>query len=192
VAGSGRFGRALRIAVVIAALVCSQACLVLSLSPAYDDDSIAWDPGLSGQWTDSDDNMSLTIEPSEWRSYRIHYEHPSEKGDLTGFLTIVGDDRYLDVMPLRGTDPGSFLLPVHAILRVTVDGDQLTVTPLSYDWFSDRLRAGRDLGHGLSALLDENQHVLITSSTADLRGWLRSVPASSAAWGAPAVFSRAR
>ena len=67
--------------------------------------------------------------------------HPVETGTLTGYLTSVGDDRFLDVMPARGEDRGSFLLPVHAVLRIALDGDRLELTPL-YDWMNDRLRAG--------------------------------------------------
>jgi len=183
--------RRLSLAVILVAAACAlQGCLVLSLHPAYDDDSIAWDPGLIGDWRDADDVSTIHVEMAEWRSYKIHYEHPSEKGDVTAYLTIVGDDRYLDVTPLRGQDWGSFLLPAHDVLRVTLDGDRLTLTPLSYDVLSTRLRSGRAAAPGLAAVLDQKQNVLITSSTSQLRSWLRNTAASSAAWGAPATFAR--
>ena len=78
----------------------------------------------------------MEVERAEWKSYRIHYVHPIETGDLTAYLTSVGDERYLDLMPARGTDRGSFLIPVHGVLRVRVDADRLELTPLSYDWFA--------------------------------------------------------
>ena len=68
-------------------------CLVLSLNPAYDDESLAWDGRLVGNWEDTDDRASLTIERGEWRSYKVHYVHPIETGDLTGYLTAVDDER---------------------------------------------------------------------------------------------------
>ncbi len=182
--------RSLHIAVLLAALCPIEGCLVLSLHPAYDDESIAWDPGLVGNWRDADDMSTLRIETAEWRSYRIHYEHPSEKGDLTGYLTIIGDERYLDLTPARGQDWGSFLLPVHAVLRATLDGDTLTLTPLSYDELSARRRAGRAPAPGLAAVFDQKQNVVLTSPTASLRAWLRNTPASNAVWGAPATFKR--
>ena len=37
--------------------------------PAYDDDTIAWEPGLIGQWVDADDKASIPIERGEWKSY---------------------------------------------------------------------------------------------------------------------------
>src|SRR3954464_6735877 len=148
---------------IAAALLLSSGCLVLSLEPAYDDESLGWDPDLIGAWHHADDNASLKIEMAEWRSSRLHYEHPSEKGDVTGFLTVVGDEHFLDVMPARGEDRGSFVLPAHMVLRVELTGDELVLTPLSYDWFADRLRAGRAPGGALSAVFDQKQNALIVS-----------------------------
>ena len=177
--------------VFVAAAACS-GCLVLSLQPAYDDEWLAWDPSLIGMWRDAEDNALLKIDAAEWRSYRLHYEHPSEKGDATGFLTIVGDEHYLDVMPARGEDRGSFLLPAHAVLRVDRTGDELLLTPLSYDWFADRLRAGRTPGGELTAIFDQKQNALIVSATSRFRAWLRAQPKDSLAWGAAATFTRVR
>ena len=180
--------RAIRGALLAALLCPIQGCLVLSLRPAYDDESIAWDTGLIGAWRDADDASTLSISAAEWRSYRVHYEHPSEKGDLTAYLTVVGDDRYLDLTPLRGQDWGSFLIPVHCVLRLRLDGDTLTLTPLSYDELSARLRSGR--ATGIAAVFDQKQNVLLTAPTARLRGWIRSTPPASPVWGPPVTFQR--
>ncbi len=164
-------------------------CLVMSLHPAYEADSIGWDERLVGAWADTDDNASMDVARGEWSSYRVHYVHPIETGDLTAYLTSIGDERYLDLMPGRGEDAGAFLVPVHAVLRVRLDGDRLELTPLSYDWFSDRLR-GRAATPGLQAVIDEKQNALIVSPSAALRAWLRAQPAGGPMFGAPAVFVR--
>jgi hypothetical protein len=178
-----------RLLLLAAILAGSPACLVLSLNPGYDDDTIAWDPQLVGKWQDTDDKSSMVIERSEWRSYRIHYEHPIETGDLTAYLTIVGNDRYLDVMPARGQDRGSFLVPVHALLRVRLDGNRLELAPLSFDWFSERLRGARPLP-GLDVVADQKENALIVSPTDRLRAWLRTQLPVSEAFGAAATFTR--
>ncbi len=67
--------------IVLAAL--GSGCLVLSVNPGYDEATLGWDPRLVGTWTDADDKASLQIERGEWKSYRIHYVHPIETGDLT-------------------------------------------------------------------------------------------------------------
>ena len=179
----------LRSLLVALLAVGSSGCLVLSINPAYDDNTLAWDPDLIGQWDDADDISSITIERGEWRSYKLHYQHPIETGDLTGYLTIIGNERFLDVMPARGQDRGSFLIPVHAVLRVRLKGDSLELTPLSYDWFADQLRAGKPVA-GLAASLDQKENVLLTTTGDRFRAWLRLQPADGPMFGAAATFTR--
>lgn len=174
-----------------AAATIASACLVLSLNPVYDEETIGWDPALVGSWRDEEDNVTIDIEADEWKSYRIRYVHPIESGDLTAYVTMVGDDRYVDLTPVRGKDFGSFLVPIHASLRLRVDGDTLEVTPLSYDWFTDRSRSGSAVS-GLSYTFDQKSNALVMSSTEALRAWLRRQPADGAMFGAPAVFTRVK
>jgi hypothetical protein len=181
----------LRASALALALACAPGCLVVSLHPAYDDGTIAWDPSLTGSWVAADDKVTLDVEPGEWRSYRMTYVHPIESAVVTGYLTGIGDDRYLDVMPARGEDRGSFLVPVHAVLRIRVEEDRLELTPLSYDWFDDRRRAGRPIA-GLEVETDQKDNALIVSQTGRLRVWLRAQPSAGPMFGAPAVFTRVK
>jgi hypothetical protein len=131
----------------------------------------------------------VTIERGEWKSYRIAYEHPIEKGLLTGYLTVVDDRHYLDVSPVRGQDHGSFLVPVHAILRIERTPETLTVQALDYDRFATAAKKGGL--DGLPLTMDQKQNALATESTAGLRKWLRASAASPDVWfGARAVFKR--
>jgi hypothetical protein len=168
----------------------TSGCLVLSLHPAYDDQSLAWDATLVGTWRDAEDNVLLKIDAAEWRSYRVHYEHPVEKGDLTAFLTLIGDARYLDLMPPRGEDRGSFVIPAHAVVRLDRDEDRIVVTPLSYDWFADRLHEHRGSVAGVATVFDQKENALIVAATQDFRIWLRNQNKESAVWGAGATFTR--
>ena len=171
------------------AVLAAPGCLVVSLHPSYDDDSLTWDPALLGTWENAEDRASLQIERADWKSYRIRYEYTIEKGELTGYLTSIGDDRFLDVMPPRGEDRGSFLVPVHAILRVRLGDDRLELTPLSYDWFFDHVRSERKIP-GVDVTLDQKENALIVSPTAALRNWIRGQASTSPMFGAPAAFVR--
>jgi hypothetical protein len=178
--------------VLLAAIVASApACLVLNVTPLYDDETITWEPALIGSWLDEDDKSSIQIDRGEWKSYTIRYAHPVETGQVTGYLTAVGDDRFLDVMPSRGQDRGAFLLPVHAVLRLRLEGDQLELTPLSYDWMADRLRAGGAVT-GLQVAFDQKENVLIVSPTGTIRSWIRQKTYDSPVFGASAKFVRIR
>ena len=176
---------------LIAATSASSGCLVLSLSPSYDEAALGWDPNLIGVWESSDDKATVQIDRGEWKSYRIHYVHPIETGDLTGYLTMIGNQRYLDVTPVRGADPGSFLIPVHALLHVRLDADRLDLTPLSYDWFADQLRSRRAIP-SLSVVLDQKQNALIVSPADRLRAWVGLQSVDAPAFGASATFTRKR
>jgi hypothetical protein len=177
-----------RALLVVLLALSTSGCLVLSLHPWHDDSSIEWDPALIGSWVDADDDVSMEIERSEWKSYRVKYVHPIETGTLTGYLTTIGNDRYLDLMPVRGEDRGSFLVPVHAVLRVRIEGDRLEFTSLSYDWFYERMRARAT--PGLQVVKDQKENALIASPTSRLREWLRAQPPSGSMFGAHAVFTR--
>jgi hypothetical protein len=179
--------KALPAAVALAAALVSSGCLVLALHPAYDDAGLMWDPALVGTWYDSDDRVTVTIEQGEWRSYRLTYEHPIEKGVLTGYLMSVGDAHFLDLSPVRGQDYGSFLLPVHVVLRIQRSADKITVQALDYDRFATAAKKGGLVG--LPATLDQKQNAVITASTSALRQWLRQ-PDLEAWFGAGAVFMR--
>jgi hypothetical protein len=177
------------ILLAVAMTTLSSGCLVLSVNPGYDESTIGWDPNLIGYWVDADDKATLQIDRGEWKSYRIHYVHPIETGDLTGYLTAIGNERYLDVMPARGEDRGSFLLPLHAVLHLRLDGDQLELTPLSYEWFAEQLRAGRPIP-GLSAALDQKENALLVTPVDRFRDWLRVQSVDGPAFGASATFAR--
>ena len=178
-----------RLLMFAAALLIAPGCLVVTVNPVHDPDALVWEPGLIGSWQNADDNSSLTIERGEWQSYRINYVHPIETGDLTGYLTTIGKARYLDVMPARGQDHGSFLVPVHVVLRLKLDGDRLEMSALSYDWFFDRLKTKAGVP-GLNVVRDEKENALVASTTSAIRDWIARQPADGAMFGAPATFTR--
>jgi hypothetical protein len=168
------------------AAVLSNGCLVVSLQPAYDGQSIAFEDGLVGRWENADDRTSVDIERAEWRSYKLTYAERSASYTFHGNLTTIGASLYLDVTQPRGVDPGPYLVPVHGIYRVAVHDDVLTAEALDYKWCAAAL-AAKTLGR-LSATLDERRNLTITSPTAELRVWLESPPED--ALGPPSTFRR--
>lgn len=177
-----------RVVLLLLTLATAPACLVVTMFPAYDEQSLAWNDALPGTWQSTDDETVIIVARDEWRSYRIEYRHPIETGTLTGYLTTVGDTLLMDVMPARGEDRGAFVLPVHALMRIVVTADELQVTPLSYDTFLDRARK-RVSVPGLAVVIDQKQNVVVTSPTAGLRRWLAR-PGAKQWLGATTTFKR--
>ena len=181
--------RVRHVLLLVFALTATPACLVLSVNPALERESLVFDPKLVGEWYSADDNVSISVEAGEWQSYTVEYAHPVEKGRLTAYLFSLGTARYLDVMPGRGEDHGSFLLPAHAVVRVQLENDRLELVGLSYDWFFDRLKKNTPIA-GLNVVLDEKENALIVSPSAALRTWLRRQAAAAPTFGPSATFLR--
>ena len=128
-------------------------------------------------------------------AYGLHFiPLQEERYDLVVPIAVADDariQRFLDVMPPRGSDRGSFLLPLHAIIHVKLEGDHLELAPLAYDWFADQLRAGKQIA-GLNATLDQKDNVLLVAPVDRLREWLRGQSVDGPAFGAAATFKRSR
>ena len=166
--------RVLRAALCTMMALASSGCLVLSLQPAYDSDSVVFDEALLGVWANGDDETRATIERGEWRSYKVTYTDRFATHVLQGNLTRIGDASYLDLTEVRGTDLGPFLVPVHTIVRVELHDDTLSASLLDYRWFSramDEKTVGR-----LTTAFDDRRNAIIASTTAELRAWLAHVP----------------
>lgn len=167
----------------------ASGCLVLSLNRFADDAAVIVDDRWIGTWKDADDGVTVTIEKSDWHSYRVSYEHPIATGQLTGYLFTAGGFTYLDLLPVRGVDTGMFTLAVHTVARVRLEGDRVTVWPLSYDWFRQGVDA-RTAPRTLGLVRDERDQILATADAAALREWLAGRVEDDPAFGAPATFSR--
>jgi len=115
--------------VVIA--VATQACLVVSLQPAYDAASVAFDDPLLGRWQNAADQTSATVERAEWRAYKIAYTDRFATLTFHANLTRIGPASFLDLTQVRGSDEGPYLIPVHGVLRVNADAETLTVEALT-------------------------------------------------------------
>ena len=170
------------------AAVASSGCLVLSLQPAYDAESVAFDETLLGVWANADDETNATIERAEWRSYKVVVKDRFTSRALQGNLTRVGESIWLDLTEQRGVDAGPYLVPVHALVRLELHGDTLQASLLDYNWFA-RAMAQKGVPR-LATAFDDRRNAIVASPTAELRRWLSRVPDD--AMSAPMIFARQR
>ena len=118
----------------------------------------------------------MEIGRAEWQSYRIHYVHPIETGDSRAIsprsarIATGSDARTAARIAARFSSRST------SLLRMRLEEDRLELTPLSYDWFADRLRRRQTIP-GLAVALDQKDNALIVSPTAAMRAWLRAQPA---------------
>ena len=168
--------RRLAIMLLAASLFSAPGCLVLSMSSFYDDRQITFDERLVGTWIDNDDHVTAVLERGPWRSYRVTYTHPTETGVLTGYLFRRGAALYFDLVPVGGVDPGSFLLPAHALLKIAIDDPtHATAAPMSFDWFDRAFRA-HTLPPAVDATRGQHFQVVLAGDPAATRSWVFTAP----------------
>ena len=178
-----------RLAALVLASTTASGCLVVALDRFYEDTAIVFDERLIGTWKDADDNLTVTIERSDWRAYRLQYVHTTDTRVLSAYLFKVRETFYLDVSPLRGEDPGMFLLPAHTIVRLTIGDGEITASPLDFDWFSAALTR-QALPADLRAARSERSQLVLAAERAVLVRWLAGRTDKDPAFGDPAVFKR--
>ena len=159
----------------------------MSLQPVYEPDTIAFDPALVGTWAMGDDGLTVTFERGEWHSYHLTLEQRDDKTRLSARLTRVGESTYLDIAPLDGTDLPALALPVHAVYRLDLKGDELSLSDLNFEVLEKRVREGTAT---LPAVIDARKNVVITASTADLRRWLTAHAADEGLFDPPTTLTR--
>ena len=179
--------RLLRLAWLALAATLTQACLVVSLHPVYDPETIGFDAALVGTWVTDEDTSTVTFDRGEWHSYHLTLVDGSRTTRFSARLTRLGDLQLLDVSPLDGTDIPDLLIPVHIVYRITVDADTVSIAALNYDRFYDMAKAGKaDAG----LVLDARKNAVLTASTPDLRQWLQAHAADEGVFDAPMTLKR--
>jgi hypothetical protein len=173
--------------VALLAALCSSSCLVVSLQPVYQPETIAFDPALLGAWVAADDDVTLTFERGEWHSYHLTLEQRDDRYRLSARMTRIGARLYLDVTPLDGTDLPALTLPVHGCLQVELTEEGLSLAELNYEWFEAR---GPTPGFTLPTVIDARRNVVITADTAELRQWIGQNAEVDGVFAAPTTFRR--
>lgn len=179
--------RALRLSVAVLAALLSSACLVVSLQPVYEPETIAFDPALLGTWVAGEDGVSVSFERAEWHSYHLTVQDGDDRTRLSARMTRVGELLFLDVSPLDGADVAPLLLPVHGLYLLELHGDELSLSDLNYEWLE---RLARESAPGLSMTIDARKNVVITAGTEELRRWLSAHAADEHLFGAPTTLRR--
>jgi hypothetical protein len=170
------------------AACCASGCMVVSLQPFYEPNSILFDAALIGTWRSEDDKATITVKRGEWKSYDIVYADETFNEALTGYLTAVANRRIIDVTPQRGRDQGPFLIPVHSVFQIEIDADTLKLSGLNFDWF-DSARTSPSFS-ALRPATDARMNVVLTAPTTALRVWLASHIKPDQTFSPPASFTR--
>ena len=176
-----------RLLVVSLAALAASGCLVASLHPIYDDNSIVFDEALLGMWANRESEVSAVVTRGEWRSYHVAYTDRFGTTQFTAHLTTLGGARLLNIRPQDGQERPAFLVATNGILQVSVEGDRLRIREPEYGAVLQRLNAGK---LGVEAATDLKQNILLTAPSTKVRSWLAAALADEALWADWKIFVR--
>jgi hypothetical protein len=180
--------RSIGFALVVGLLPFAAAgCLVASLHPVYEDDSIVFDETLVGTWENKESEVTVVIGRGEWRSYHVAYTDRFGTTKFTGHLARLGAARFLNIRPEDGLERPAFLVVTNGVLQVESDQARVRVREPEYGAVLARLNA-RKLG--LDAAIDLKQNVIITAPTEKLRTWLAAALKDDELWADWKTFTR--
>ena len=177
----------LRAAASFLCLLASSGCLVGSLHPVYEDDSIVFDEALIGAWEDRESEVSVAVSRGEWRSYQIAFTDRFGTTRFIGHLTAIGPVRFLNVLPHDGLEKPAFIVATNGFMQIDVDTARVRVREPDYAAVLERAGTGK---LGVDAATDVKQNVVITAPSAKLRKWLATALKDETLWADWKTFTR--
>lgn len=170
----------LTLALAAAALVLS-ACTVPSLSRLYSKDGsdVVAEPRILGTWQEEDRTYTVTRGDDKAYEVAVAWKDPAKRAStLEVHLVRVGDGLFADVTPAEKERNelaerfGATALPVHGILKLAVEGDELKVWQADDEFLRRHLDAHPDATP--HAMFDD-EIVVLTGSPAQVKSFIGAV-----------------
>jgi hypothetical protein len=161
--------------VAAAALLIASCGPALTLNPLFEDSELVFDPALLGGWGDG--QTSMTFERGDGKTYKVTYRDGTKVSVLVAKLGRLDGRMFLDIYPVDNQDDQSEKeayaprIPMHTVIRVGVDDDQLVLDTLDEDWVkkqADEDGIELDADHVLKA----GDGLFVTLSTKDLQDFI--------------------
>ncbi len=151
-------------------------CLVPSIYPFYDDDTLVIAPGILGVWISADgsnDKKTWEFRKNGEKGYSfIFTDESGQRGNFEAHVLQLEDYRYLDLFPDVKTVKDKFvdvyllhLVPVHTLFRLWFVNGMLHLAPLNLVWIENRVRETNiRIAHVWSA-----DRIVLTAETPELQ-----------------------
>ena len=136
--------RKLKFAVMPAIALLAAACgPALSLHPLYTDEEVIFNPALVGAWGEAGDGLIFIFGKTEENVYSVTVLGiGSSNGDslsLEGRLIQLDSHLFMDVTSKEEDIENFLAVPVHAFLRLSLEGDSLGIAYMDDSWLEDIL-----------------------------------------------------
>ncbi len=115
-------------------------CVVMSVYPYYTVKDLTFDAGLSGRWAKpGTTNEFWEFTPVADKSYLVTTADAHETNRLDGYLFQLQGHPFLDLCTTNRDD--IYRLPLHLVVKVGRDKDDLRLAVLDYGWLGKLLEA---------------------------------------------------
>jgi hypothetical protein len=133
--------------IVLPLILCLSLILtgcVPCLSPLYTDDDIMFDSSLVGTWSEAGSRETWQLSScTALREYSLtHTDEKGKKGEFNAKLVQVGDQRFLDIVPVKpGFTQNDFyqghFFSTHTFAHIVKDGVSIKMSVLEPGWLKD-------------------------------------------------------
>ena len=164
-------------AVTIATLLVASCGPVLTLNTLFQDSETILDPALLGTWGEGE--TFVTFERGEGKTYKLTYRDGTKVSVLVAELGCLDGQEFLDIYPADQEGDGAKneayapRLPLHTVMRVQVDDDELMLDSLDEDWVRKEVDR-RSLELDAQYVLKAGDDLFITLPTEKLQDFVRN------------------
>ncbi|HMP77748.1 MAG TPA: hypothetical protein PKE12_15740 [Kiritimatiellia bacterium] len=160
---------------LVAVVLMAGGC-VPTLNTIFTSGDIAYDPALEGVWRQAETTWTLSPYDAGVGRYKLRTEMKNQPpAEWYATLGSIGTNRFLELLPLRpneihpNTFYGGHFVPLRSFWKVLLQGDSLTLTPLSTQWLDALIKQDKvNIQHAWT----EGGLLFLTASTQELQDFI--------------------
>ena len=183
--------RLLAVVAVAAVSLALAGCYVQSVHPLITEDKLIFDPNLVGTWADAKEpGESTVIEAVGENSYKLTFTDDGVPSEYEGHLVQLGESVYLDMFPAnaRRKGCGDDFVPLHLILWIQRDGDEMNVADVHHEWLSKMIDNKEiNIPH-----FRYDGRIVLSMETEQLQHAIMGFAGTKEAFGKPTLFHRVK
>ena len=160
-------------------------CVVTSVYPFYTSKDVAFDPGLVGVWSSSDNSgESWKFESADTNTYSLTVVSAPDTNTMEACRFVMDGMVFLDIVSAEDmTKIQPWPIPSHALLRLAKTNDVLKLSSMDYDWLAQTISNNpAAIRHYICGNPKDGQRIVLTADTGELQKFVRSSLRDTNAW----------
>lgn len=149
---------------------------ILSLHSLFKPEDLQYESALVGKWLAQDMVWTFTALDEQSGRYTLNTQLQEQPpGEFSASFGVINSRQFLEIMPTRPeaihtkTFLGGHFVTLRSFWRVTLAGDDLTLTPLSGKWLEEMLKQSKI---SIAQAKTDNGLCFLTATTEEIRQFL--------------------